>query len=275
MSESKKLNGRRWTRGGAMSLLLATVALGTIATVGVSLSSRPVPTSSVPKRPVRSALRRVDNGELRGALARAGINPSRLAAAGVNGTQAASVIVATRQFLVDHGDELAAAESALAAASSERDRLLTRVQQGQVQVPEGTTYQTARANLLAACEAAKASAVAAQSSFDATVDSLCGAALASLSDSQRGVISTLRRNSHWNLALQYLATDRSDAEWVALRSALANQRTSQRSGQSLDSGSQARLADADAVAATVTAHQNLDANLASVRLAFSQGMATR
>ncbi len=55
---------------------------------------------------------------------------------------------------------------------------------------------------------------------------LRAAAVAGLSQAKQDTLATVRANLNRELPVQYLATNRSDADWVALREALANDRQS-------------------------------------------------
>jgi hypothetical protein len=68
--------------------------------------------------------------------------------------------------------------------------------------------------------------------------------------------------------LQYLVKARSEADWVALRDALDNERVSLKLGEDPDQASQALLATVRADPAIAAAKTNLDTKLGAVTAAW-------
>jgi hypothetical protein len=211
-------------------------------------------TSTLPK----AKKRRVPApAELRSALARCGLSPSVLTAAGVNAAGATTLVANVRQYLTDHPDDLRDADSSVFAAQASCDQLMRKVQQGQASLQERAGYEAA----LGALDSARAGR-------DGVLAAVQTAALANFSSAQQGVLAAIRANSRWKLPVQYLTTTRTDAQWVALRDALANDRQAAAAGVSPDPSCHQLVVGADAVPSTSAAAQNLAAHLADVAAAF-------
>ena len=93
--------------------------------------------------------------------------------------------------------------------------------------------------------------------------------MANLSQDQQAAINTIRANAGRGLPVQYLATTRSEADWVALRDALSNDRQATDNNVDPDATSHQRLLDANATPTTITAALNLSQRLADVSNAFN------
>ena len=96
-------------------------------------------------------------------------------------------------------------------------------------------------------------------------------ATSGLTETQKTALTNLRANSSWNLAKkEFMVVNHSEAEWVALRDALANERISAELGEEPDTGCQALLTTYRANSAVITATTGLGAqNLAAIRSAWS------
>jgi hypothetical protein len=84
------------------------------------------------------------------------------------------------------------------------------------------------------------------------------------------LVTRINANRKWGLPTQYLAKDRTEAEWVELRSALATKRISEEDAEEVFPQSiQSDLAAADAVSEVATAKVNLDSGIAAVQTAWN------
>jgi hypothetical protein len=201
---------------------------------------------------------------LKAALHRCGLTPRALTAAGVSAAAATTLVGNVRQYLTDHPDDMSDADRGFLTAQSTLDQLTRKVQSGQASADDLTAY------------AATQQAVASRSSSrDAAVNALLTAAVANLSDTQQSLLSTIRANASWNLPVQFLLTSRTDAQWVALREALTNDRQAAAQGVAPDPQGRQVLADANRLPATIAAVQNLAGHLTDVTNAFSAAVTGR
>ena len=198
--------------------------------------------------------------QLTRALAMAGVTPEGLAAGGVTSETVATVVSDARGYLTEHGTAFWAAMDNYRAAVADHDAKARKVASGVASSQEKTALDTA-CTTLASTASARASALAAFSA----------AATASLSEGQRTLLATVLANKGHEVPLKYLTTTHTEAEWVALREALANVRTASVTGEEADSGATALIADADS--GVSTAAGNLENSLAAVTTAWSQALA--
>jgi hypothetical protein len=197
------------------------------------------------------------NTEFAGVLLRSGLGADTLAAAGVTSEQVAGLAGAVRTGY--SAATLQSRDEAFIAAKQDHDRLRRLVQSG-----KGTAQDLVA---LRAAEVTLASATAARDTYLATLRS---AGLATLSAGQAALITRIDANRSWSLPTQYLVKDRSEADWVALRAALAAKRISEQDPEE-ECAQSARdaLAAADAVSEVATAKVNLDTHLAGVQTAWN------
>jgi hypothetical protein len=210
------------------------------------------------KLPVAKKRRAPTNAELKAALARCGLGPKVLTAAGVSAQSTTTLVGNVRQYLTDHPDDLGTADADFFAAQGTYDQLLRAVQQGQSSENDRTAFRTAPATLAAA-----------QSARDSALAAVRTAAMANLSQDQQAAINTIRANAGRSLPVQYLAVTRSEADWVALRDALSNDRQATSDSVDPDATCHQRLLNANAAPATSRAAQNLSQYLADVSNAFN------
>lgn len=196
--------------------------------------------------------------ELAAALHRVGLSPERLAAAGLTAIEASTLVQNAAAHLDgERFQSLQQADTAVRDASRDVQRLERLARSGRATSGDLGDLTTGRA-ALAGAESALRSALGAL--YDAAADGLSGPKAARL--------ATLRANAGWDLPVQYLAASRSEAEWVALRDALASVRISARLGEEPHGGCSALVAQCDADSAVATAKAALDANLAAIASAF-------
>ncbi len=197
------------------------------------------------------------NTESAGVLLRLGLGADALAAAGITAQQVPALVAA-----VEGGYSAPAMQNrddAYISARQTHDRLRRLVQSG-----KGTE---ADVRALRAAETALTNATNARQNYLAD---LRRAALATVSAGQAALVERVQANRTWGLSAQYLVKDRPEAEWVALRAALATKRISEEDPQEeFSQSARDDLAVADAVSEVATAKVNLDSNIAAVQTAWN------
>jgi hypothetical protein len=192
------------------------------------------------------------------ALYRAGLQPENLAAAGVSAESTTTLVGNVKTWLAQNASTLTSADSRLVSAVPAKEVLWRKVQSGLGSHDDVTALDAAVTEYNAA--------LAGQAS---TVSAMFEAGAASLSSETKAAL-VLERTSQlaWGLPLQYLVKDRSEADWVALRDALDNERVSLKLGEDPDPTAQALLATVRADPAIAAAKTNLDTKLGAVTAAW-------
>lgn len=228
--------------------LLAVIA----AAVGIKLAW---PTEA------RAAASVAPNSNLVTTLHRVGLDPASLAAAGVTGNAAGGIVSALKSHFVSSPSTLAEADTAYASARVAHDQLDRKVAAGNVSGQDVVALQQAVANL--------ASATTTRTN---ALNAAFTAATANLSEGQKTTLSTIQANRSWELALPYLAANRTQSEWVALRNALANKKISTKYGEAADPAATQLLQTVDATAAVSNAKANSETYLAAVTTAWNSAV---
>lgn len=197
------------------------------------------------------------NTEFAGVLLRIDLGAEALSAAGVSGEQVSAAVSAV------HGAyspaTLAGLDETFIGAKRTADRLLRLVQSG-----KGSQEDVAA---LRAAETALATATSARDSY---LTGLRMAALATLSGNQATLLGRIHENRSWGLPTQYLVKDRTQAEWVALRAALATKRISERyEDEVCPQETHSYLAAIDGDGEIAAAKVNLDSHIASVQTSWN------
>ncbi len=246
---SKKTAARR---GGILSVILACVGITILGSMGYLLLPRPA------MQPVA----RVERSDLELTLYRVGLKPEFLAAAGVSPQQVSGIVSRMRTHLGRAMPALNAAEAACNIEQHEVTQLRRIVRAGKGSDQQVQDLATAKSSL-AESEVER----------DAQLDAAFAAAAEGLEAEQIATLATLRANGQrWHLPVEYLTVERSDAEWVALRNALANDRISRRLEREPDPEQQALLAQLGAHATVAAAMQGAN-NLAAIEAAWDEAMA--
>jgi hypothetical protein len=196
-------------------------------------------------------------------LLRLGLGAETLCAAGVASEDVAGAIDAVFDEIVQKGSTMRELDAAYAAARGDRDSLRRKVRSGLASAEEVQQLAVAKASLATA-----------ESNRDAYLDALRGAALATLSAAESADVSQIVANSNWKFPTELLLEDRTEAEWVALRDALAAERIHLKAGETVPSSVATALATARQTTEASTARTNLDTYLAAVQTAWNAG-ATR
>ncbi len=159
--------------------------------------------------------------------------------------------------LLENPGALGLADAAYSAARQDRDRLKRLIQSGQ-----GTSED------VDAYAAAKIALALAESQRETVLGAILAAATSGLSASETNNQAALRSTSNWNLPTEFLVVDHSEAEWVQLREALANERIAAKLGEDPDPDAQALLATFRSDPLVAVAAANLDTNLPAVEAAW-------
>lgn len=197
------------------------------------------------------------NTEFAGVLIRVGLSADTLAAAGVTSTQVSGLASAVR---TQHNPvTLRGLDGAHTQAKATRDRLSRLVRSGL-----GTPAD------VSALAQAETDFTNAQNARQGYLDGLRAAGLATLASAQAAIVQTSTANRSWELPPQYLVKSRSQANWVALREALATKRISEQdAGEGFPLSAQTYLAAVDLEPEIAAAKVLLDTNIASVQTAWN------
>lgn len=190
-------------------------------------------------------------------MIRAGLDARSLAAAGVSSAQVSSVASALAAH-VAQAPSLSEADQALAQARVAHDALDRKVGSG-----------TASSGEIAELAAARQALEAARAVCSARVDALHAAGSAGLSQQQRMTLAMLRFNADKPAPIEFKVVERTEAEWVALRDALSNERSAAANGEQPNAACQTLLGSARSNSAVAAAKSACDTNLASIQSAWS------
>lgn len=191
-------------------------------------------------------------------LMRAGLDPRSLAAAGVSGAQVSSICSAVAAHVAQAPTALREADHAYAQARVEHDALERKVGAG-----------LASSGEIAGLAAARQALSSARALRDSRLAALREAGASVLGNEQRSRLATLRANSGQPGGIEFKAIARTEAEWLSLRKALANERFSAQCGEPAHAGCQSLLSSARANSAVAAAKSACDTNLAAVQSAWS------
>lgn len=265
-------------RASAATIVIGLIAASAVAGIAVtSLSTReggwgsptaPLPSlaeSSFPPAPPPLPPP-ATSSETAALLARLGLAPERLAAAGVTAAQTTALVGHLRSHLASHIDALRAAD-----ATYSSDRVLIDLLQRSVRA--GTASPQDRQTLDAAVTRLAATAATRQQELDAAYT----AATDGLAPSTLSALARAFANTAWELpgqdsSLHYAFADRSEQDWVALRDALSAQRIAARYGSQPDQPTADLIAAAASDPAAATAAANLAVSLAEVTAAWSAAL---
>ncbi len=243
-------------RGHMMVAAMAAMLIGSTGLLAISRMSFSLPAPIVEP---------VTEQEVASALARIGLLPDTLAAAGLTPAQTTSLVANARARLDTEIVDLRAADESFFDAKPTLDRL------GRL-VRNGTATDAQRASH----EAAASTVNAAEAARTAVLGQLFNAAVLGLSDDTVTTITTIRDNrAKWQLPLQYLADrDRTEEEWVMLRDALANHRICAAEGVPTDMTCDSVVRSADADLQVSRAQTRLSSRRATVTAAWHSAAAS-
>jgi len=156
-------------------------------------------------------------------LTRVSLDPQALSAAGLSTGEVSELVSDAYAYLAQNPTELSSADADYADARRDVDSLRRKAKSGLATAEEVTDLA-----------AAKTALAAATSARDAALDGLFDAAVADLSQAKQDLLANIRKNRGWGFACCYLVADRSEADWVKLRDALANEKISAKLGEAAD-----------------------------------------
>lgn len=201
--------------------------------------------------------------ELATALYRVGLQPERLAAAGVGAAVTDDLVVNVKVWLAEHPADLSQADEALFQATKTRDELFRKVRSGLASQEE-----------IEACSNAAAAYNSAAAARTAKLQTIFNEGTRVLTSEQAILLNRLQTNTQaWNIPLEYLVLEKTQEEWVRLRAALANEKISAKYGEDPDGDDQAHLATVRALNEVVTAKVNLDTKLGAITDAWEEAAA--
>lgn len=238
-------------RAVVIQSVLGLVALAGTAAVAVLLAHQPQPPAPPPPSPTPAQAAVM--------LHTAGLAPESLAAAGVTASQTTDALLRIRDQLPQLAAQFDAAHNAYSAASIEHDRLERLVRSGRGAEQDVAALHTARTQLQAAAAQRDAATLAFVQAADLGPE--VNNRLAALSD---------RRGD--GLAIPYRAATRPDADWHALRQALASTDIHTRLGEDVPQPARAVVLANDALPAVAAARASLDANGAAVNTAWNNAV---
>lgn len=187
-------------------------------------------------------------GEKALTLHRAGITPEALAAAGASPAQAAEAFADGIDYIDSSYATLATADAAYTTARRDSDQLRRTIAAGLATQEDHAAYATAETNMDNAA-----------ASIEGVLNALYAAAVADLPQGVQDNLDTIVLNTRWDVPIQYKTINRSEAQWVTLREALANDRICDELEEEPDPNLQSTLsqANSDAAAASVALQANL------------------
>ncbi len=194
-------------------------------------------------------------------LLRAGLDPEALTAAGLSPGAATTLISDAYGHLIDNPGVIDLADAAYAQAKPECDRLERLVRSGRA-TPEEVN----------ACGAARMALTLAESQRESVLSDMFSAGTWGLSEAQGSTLAAIRSNSNWDLPTEFLVVDHTEAEWVQLREALANERIAAKLSEDPDPGAQAILAQFRSDPLVAMARANLDVNLDFLSSVWEQAL---
>lgn len=238
-------------RAVAIQSVLGIVALAGTAAVAVLLARQPQPPAPPPPSPTPAQAAVM--------LHTAGLAPESLAAAGVTASQTTDALLRIRDQLPQLASQFDAAHNAYSAARTEHDRLERLVRSGKGTEQDVAALATARTQLRAA--AAQRDTVT--QAFIQTAD---------LGPEVNTRLATLSNRLGDGLPIPYRAAERGEADWLALRHALASTDIHTRLGEDVPQPARTVLLANDALPAVAAARAGLDANGPAVATAWNNAV---
>jgi hypothetical protein len=195
--------------------------------------------------------------EVRAALLRAGLGADALAAAGLSAQEANALVDAFSSAMALQPGALEQADSDYAAARVAKDQLQRKVRSGLASSEE-----------VDALAKTKISLASAEATRQHVLDGWFKQATAKLAEAKVARLIQIQANADWKLPVAFMIRARDQAEWVAIRKALANERICAEYDQDPNPQMQSALATWRAEAPVAAAKSAYDANLAGVQVAW-------
>jgi hypothetical protein len=198
-------------------------------------------------------------------LTRCGLSAETICAAGVTqGTQVTSLVDAAEVVIALDPNALTNLDEDYAAKRVTYDALVRKVQSG-----------LATAEEIAQLPIAKGELDTADTARESYKMGVRNAGLATVSPTVATSVNTIWANRAWDeLAVQYRVENRSEAEWVALREALATERIAAQYSEPFPASTQSYLAGVNAGGAVSAAKVNLDTYLFAVQTAWNAAISS-
>ena len=241
--------------GNVATVLIAVVALGALFSASVA---------SLNWSGMRAAkyVAPLTNDELAVSLLRVGLSPEACCAAGLDAIQVDTLVDNARDHLDTNIAALRLADEDYITAKANHDQLKRLVQSGKA-TPEQLTEFQAAATTLATKTSTRESALS--SLYAAAIDGLAGTLTTKLGNCQDAIV--------WAACpVQYRVESRSEADWVALRDALADIRISNELGESPAQASIDTVNTADADPDVSAAATALSLNLTAITNAWNDAV---
>ena len=200
----------------------------------------------------------VPSTDVQDAMLRAGFDAKALTAVGLSANGTSAFVDAFRDAYGNQAAALDQADASFAAARVASDALRREIESGKGSAEDVTAYQAQ----ISAMNTASVARTSALNSARAPAESL-------LSAEQRAQLARIRANKTWELPMQFLLVDRSEAQWVALRGALANEKIAPRYGEETAPAHASVLAAARAHNDVALAKSRLDSNLTAMQAALN------
>lgn len=180
-------------------------------------------------------------------LHRLGLGPDRLAAVGLDGSRAQTVVNDLAAELAANLAEIQLAQTTHAMARSNRDALQNAVR-------EGDHSDETRSAL----QAAEDEFVSTSSALDQHLDGLFTAATESLTALQRDELQTIHENASHRGSVAFKVVERSQSSWLNIREALVAERYANETGEPIPDGAAALLASVRSEADVASAQASYD-----------------
>lgn len=241
------------------TLILSASFITMLMTVPRSSTATPVLiASNVVAAPEAILMSEVASSTLRESLIRLSLDAPSLAAAGISAQSVPQVVGAMREQLATSSGLLNTLDIEIGQAQNAVDQLERRIRAGTDNEGDLQTLASARTALATAT-----------SSRTTLLTTLTTAAVAGHNETARARLEAIRSSSAWELGTEYRVVARTEAEWVALRDALAHERWATSHNYELDPEPAALLAQVRNDQAVAAAISNIQANGPAVLAAWN------
>lgn len=245
------------TKGFIIARALAVLTLGGAFTYTAVIASMPRSPLNVATRYATPTAADVTN-----TLHRLGLSPQHLTAAGVTAQQTTTLVSAMESTLNGEPGLIRSLEDDLGEAQRRCDTLTRLVRSGEATEQQRTD-----------CAAAQAALVTARAALNEALDDLFADLTGGLDEAVCHRLTMLRANAAtWDMPTEFLVVTRTDAQWLELRAALANERIAANMGEETGQGAQTILQNARSDASVALARTNLDNNLAAIQNAWNEAL---
>lgn len=195
-------------------------------------------------------------------LIHAGLDPDRLACAGVTSLSTATVAADAITFVEANLADLRSGFSDVSAYRQEIDDLESTITSGQGDASDVTALATAKSNLATA-----------QAALNTALDDVFDDATVSLSSGAKNTLSSLRSDPDVNLPVPYRLSGYTQSQSIVLRDALHQERIAADNNEALDQANAVVITTAKAIPAVTVALANHTTLIAGVENAWDNAMA--